>query len=305
MFIVNHRKFFYALSALLVAGSLAVLVLWGLKPGIDFKGGSLVEVDYASSTRPTAEAVQPALNALNLGQYSLLPTGTTGFILRTAELTPDTHTAVLSALSQSGALGLTEKEFDSVGPTLGEETLQKSWISVVMVLAAIVLFITFAFRKVSKPVSSWKYGIIAVVCLLHNIIIPIGLFALLGHGSGVEVDALFITALLVIIGFSVHDNIVVFDRVRENLHRNVEEKQKKTFDVIVGDSIKQTFVRSVNTSLTTLIAIFVLYLVGAEATQHFALALLVGITAGTYSSIFLGSPLLVTVFKWQEKAKKA
>ncbi len=303
MFIVNHRKFFYALSAILVAGSLVALAVWGLKPGIDFKGGSIVEVDYATSTRPATTAIQPGLNALNLGEYSLLPAGATGFILRTPELMPDAHTAVLSVLDEGGKVSMTEKEFDSVGPTLGRETLQKSWISVVMVLAAIVLFITFAFRKVSKPVSSWKYGIIAVICLLHNIIIPIGVFALLGHGSGIEVDALFITALLVIIGFSVHDNIVVFDRVRENLHRNAEGRQKKDFTAIVGESINQTFVRSVNTSLTTLIAIFVLYLVGAQATQYFALALLVGITSGTYSSIFLGSPLLVTVYKWQEGKK--
>ncbi|HVT74954.1 MAG TPA: protein translocase subunit SecF [Candidatus Paceibacterota bacterium] len=306
MFIVQYRKFFYVLSALLIAGSVAALWVWGLKPGIDFKGGSIVEVEYASSTRPVLSAVQTGLDTLDLGEYSVRETGSTGFILRTAELTPDQHTAVLSILgSANGAkqTDMSEKRFDSVGPILGEEALQKSWISVLLVLLAIVLFITFAFRGVSRPVKSWKYGIIAIIALAHDIIIPAGVFALLGHTAGIEVDTLFVTALLVVLGFSIHDTIVVFDRVRENLKHNHEGKQKKPFDVIVGESINQTFVRSINTSLTTLIAIFVLYMVGAEATRHFSLALLVGIAAGTYSSIFLGSPLLVTVYEWQEGKK--
>lgn len=304
MFIVTYRKFFYTLSALLVIGAIVALSVWGLKPGIDFKGGSIIEVEYASSTRPVAASLSPAIDALKIGEYSIRETGTSGFIIRTSELSPEQHDAVLSALSTGSAaekLPISEKRFDSVGPILGKEALQKSWISIALVLLAIVIFITFAFRGVSKPVKSWKYGVIAIIALAHDVIIPAGVFALIGHTLGVEVDTLFVTALLVVLGFSIHDTIVVFDRVRENLKHNVEGKQKKSFDVIVGESINQTFVRSINTSLTTLIAIFVLYLVGAEATQHFALALLVGITAGTYSSIFLGSPLLVTVYKWQEK----
>ncbi|HEU5114524.1 MAG TPA: protein translocase subunit SecF, partial [Candidatus Paceibacterota bacterium] len=275
--------------------------LWGLKQGIDFTGGSLVQVEYASSTRPTVAELSPALDSLKFGQYSIRESGESGYILRTETLSPEQHNAVLSALNENGKLTMAEKEFNSVGPVLGKEALQKSEFSIIMVIIAIVLFITFAFRHVSRPVKSWKYGVIAIVALAHDVILPVGVFAVLGHFLGIEVDTLFVTALLVVLGFSVHDTIVVFDRVRENLRHNAEGKQKKSFDTIVGESINQTFVRSVNTSLTTLIAIFVLYLVGAEATQHFALALLVGITAGTYSSIFLGSPLLVTVYKWQEK----
>jgi preprotein translocase subunit SecF len=169
---------------------------------------------------------------------------------------------------------------------------------------AIVLFITFAFRGVSRPVKSWKYGLIAIVALAHDVIVPVGLFSYLGHTMGLEVDTLFFTALLVILGFSIHDTIVVFDRVRENLKHYGAGGAKKSFESIVGESINQTFVRSINTSLTTLLAILVLWLVGAEATKNFSLALLVGITAGTYSSIFLGSPLLVTVYNWQEKKSK-
>jgi preprotein translocase subunit SecF len=196
------------------------------------------------------------------------------------------------------ATSITETEFNSVGPVLGAEAARKAIVSILLVIAAIVLFIAYAFRKVSEPVSSWKYGLTAIIALVHNIIIPIGLFAILGHFKGYEVDTLFVTALLVVLGFSVHDNIVVFDRVRENLHTS---GTKKSFDQVVGDSISQTFTRSVNTSLTTLLALVVLYFVGGAATQHFSLALIVGIAAGTYSSIFIGSPLLVTLQKMQVK----
>ncbi len=304
MFIVTYRKFFYAISGIILVASIAALSIWGLKPGIDFKGGSIIEIEYASSTRPTVDSVKPALDALDFGEYSVRETGDAGFIIRTAELTPELHNTILTALSGGSTTTISEKRFDSVGPILGEEALQKSWMSIALVLIAIVIFITFAFRGVSRPVASWKYGLIAIVALVHDVVVPAGVFAVLGHFAGVEVDTLFVTALLVILGFSIHDTIVVFDRVRENLKHNFEGKLKKPFDVIVGESINQTFVRSINTSLTTLIAIFVLYLVGAEATRHFSLALLVGILMGTYSSIFLGSPLLVSVFKWQEKKKE-
>ncbi len=300
MFIIIYRKLFYTIAALLVLGSIIALSMWGLNPGIDFKGGSIIEVEYASSTRPTIESFKSSLDALNIGEISIRETGSEGYILRTTELSPEAHDAITSVLSAAGT-GFNEKRFDSVGPILGKEALQKSWISVGLVLLAIVLFITFAFRGVSRPVKSWKYGLIAIIALAHDVIIPAGVFAILGHFAGFEVDTLFVTALLVILGFSIHDTIVVFDRVRENLNHDSAGKQKKPFENIVGDSINQTFVRSINTSLTTLIAIFVLYLVGAEATKHFALALLVGITAGTYSSIFIASPLLVTVYKMQEK----
>jgi preprotein translocase subunit SecF len=190
------------------------------------------------------------------------------------------------------------KTFDSIGPLLGAEALRKALVSIVLVIVGIVLFITFAFRKVSEPVSSWKYGLTAIIALIHDVIIPTGLFSILGHFYGYEVDTLFVTALLVILGFSVHDTIVVFDRVRENLRLS---SSRKSFPEVVGDSISQTIVRSINTSMTTLIALIVLYFVGGSTTEHFSLALIVGIAAGTYSSIFIGSALLVTIEKWGKK----
>lgn len=300
MFIVKHRIYFYVVSIIAVAASIAALSMWGLKPGIELRGGSIVEVEYASSTRPTMEALRPSLDALALGDYSIRPTGETGYIVRTEELSAPAHAAVLDALSGKGTLAVEEKRFNSIGPVLGKEALQKSFMSIVLVLVCIVLFITFVFRKVSKPVSSFKYGLMAVLGLAHNIVITAGAFAVLGHFAGFEIDTLFVTALLVILGFSIHDTIVVFDRVRENLGPNFSPRDKKGFEEIVGESISQTFVRSMNTSITTLIAIAALYVIGPDSTKHFSLALLIGIVAGTYSSIFISSPLLVTVFKRQK-----
>jgi len=301
MTIVKHRKIFYIISILLIASSVAAFSIWGLNLGVDFKGGTIIEVEYAGE-RPAASEIRTALATLGLNE-NIRPTGERGYILRMQTIDEKKHVEVLKTLSFDNSRPLSEKRFNTIGPLLGKEAVNKAFISVVLVLLCIVLFITFVFRKVSEPVSSWKYGIIAIVALFHDVIIPIGAFSVFGHFLGYEVDTLFVTALLVVLGFSIHDTIVVFDRVRENLRLNEESKNKKHFETIVGESISQTFTRSINTSLTTILALVVLYLVGAEVTKHFSLALLIGIAAGTYSSIFLGSPLLVTVEKWQKKKK--
>ena len=302
MWVVNHRKLFYTFSGLLVLASVVSLFVWGLQPGIDFTGGTLIELQYPSG-RPDQAVVASSLTAID-PTASVRPSGTDEYLVRMKPIDQTEKAAVLSALnaSQSDTASSTSpssavvKTFDTIGPVLGTEALRKAYVSIILVILGIVLFITFAFRKVSEPVSSWKYGLAAIVALAHDVIIPIGVFSVLGHFLGYEVDTLFVTALLVVLGFSVHDTIVVFDRVRENLHTSAN----KPFDQVVGDSISQTFTRSVNTSLTTLIALVILYIFGGSATEHFALALIVGIAAGTYSSIFIGSPLLVTLEKWKK-----
>lgn len=297
MFVVTHRKYFYILSALITAAAIAAIAIWGLKLGIDFKGGSIIEVEYVEN-RPEQAVLVSALAPLALNE-SIRPTGDSGYIIRMRAID---QTEKMSLSQTLGTFGTsTEKRFDSIGPLLGAEALRKSLVSIILVIIAIVLFIAYAFRKVSQPVSSWKYGVVAIVALLHDVIVPTGAFALLGHLAGYEVDTLFVTALLVVLGFSIHDTIVVFDRVRENLK---DAGGKKPFTEIVGASIAQTFTRSINTSLTTLLALIVLYFVGGESTHHFSLALIIGIITGTYSSIFLASPLLVTIQKWQEKKGK-
>ncbi len=305
MFVVIYRKFFYILSAILVVGSIISLLVWGLNLGIDFKGGSILEVAY-SGARPTKEVVDQKIASLNdpvLAGASVRETGDKGFIIRTKSLT-DAERKTLTAAVQDTATEndkVEVKRFDSIGPILGKELVRKSIFSIVLVILAIVLFITYAFRKVSEQVSSWKYGLTAVVCLIHDVIVPAGFFSILDHFKGFEVDTLFITALLVVLGFSVHDTIVVFDRVRENLKIDREYKTKKSFETIVGESVSQTMTRSINTSLTVLLSLTALYFFGAESTRSFSLVMFVGIFAGTYSSIFLGSPLLVTLGKLGKK----
>lgn len=299
MWVINNRKIFYFISITLVVLSLVALYFWGLKPSIDFTGGTIIDTAYQTNV-PSQDEVAKAVSAFDSGA-SVRTSGEGNYIIRLRSLSQDEHISIFKALTINGKFQPIEKTYDSIGPTLGVEALRKALVSIALVILGIVLYITFAFRKVSQPVSSWKYGLVAIIALIHDVIIPTGFFSLFGHVLGYEVDTLFITALLVVLGFSVHDTIVVFDRVRENLKNSSE---KKPFDQIVGESISQTFVRSINTSLTTLIALIVLYFVGSASTEHFSLALIIGIAAGTYSSIFVGSPLLVSLEKWQRKKKK-
>lgn len=296
MWVVNNRKIFYAFSIILVAASIASFFVWGLRPGIDFTGGTLIEIAYEDG-RPEQSAVYAAVSSID-PESSVRPYSENKYIIRMKAIDQGEKATVLDALSFNGTVKTSIDSFDSIGPVLGTEALRKALVSVALVIVAIVLFITFAFRKVSEPVSSWKYGLTAIVALLHDVLIPIGVFSILGAFAGYEVDTLFVTAILVILGFSVHDTIVVFDRVRENLRIS---PAKIPFEEVVGASISQTIVRSVNTSVTTLIALAALYIFGGSATAHFSLALIIGIAAGTYSSIFVGSPLLVTIEKWGRK----
>lgn len=297
MFIVKYRKIFYILSALLILGSIFSIYSFGLKQGVDFAGGSLLSINFEGKV-PTQDEVYQALVLLNLKDASLRSSDN-GFIVRLREISQPEKDAIMNSLTNLGYQPI-EKTFSSVGPILGKEALQKSWISIALVILVIVCFIAFAFRKVSKPISSWTYGLVAIFALLHDVLVPTGVFALLGYLYGFEIDTLFITALLVILGFSIHDTIVVFDRVRENLAHNEEYNEKKDFETIVGESISQTLIRSLNTSLTTLLAIVALYVWGPETVKNFSLTLIIGITVGTYSSIFIGSPLLVTINGWRK-----
>lgn len=293
MFIITYRKVWYALSALLIAASLGAVGVWGLKFGIDFTGGALMEVQF--ETLPTPATIYTQLEGVGVSGASVRQTGESGYLIRTPFLSEAEYAALRDAV------GGTEIRNDSVGPTIGNELATRAVYAILLVLIGITLFIAFVFRKVSKPVSSWKYGLVALLALAHDVIIPLGAFAVMGHFIGAEVDTLFVTALLVILGFSVHDTIVVFDRTRENLKHLAERNETEPFEETVGKSVTQTLARSINTSLTTLLALLALYIWGPEATKFFTLTLLIGITAGTYSSIFLGSPLLVTLQKLQKE----
>ena len=299
MFIIQHRNIFFIATGTLVLASLISLGVFGLHLGIDFTGGTLVEVRY-EGVRPDAPSLTRVLEDAGFEGFSLRESGESGYTLRTATLTDEQRAELSVVMSHQGGTAHID-QLSEVGPTIGVELRNKALIALGLVLLCILLFIAFAFRKVSKPVSSWIYGLIALVALIHDVVVPAGFFAFLGFLTGASVDTLFVTAILTILGFSVHDTIVVFDRVRENLRVNQERNRKEDFAETAGRSLGQTFVRSVNTSLTVLFTLLVLYFIGPASTRDFALTLLVGITAGTYSSIFLATPLLVAVEKWKQK----
>lgn len=322
--IIQNRKIFFSLSGILVVGAVVALVVWGLQLGIDFNGGSLMELSF-KETRPGAREVVRVIeeSELDLGEVKVQPSGDQELLLRSRTLSEDEHQALLNILANglggkmdvelmgvdgegqavtttaevsSGAAQedvFTENRFESIGPVIGQELKSKAVVAITIALAVIILYIAYTFRKISKPVASWKYGISAIIALAHDILIITGVFAALGHFLNVEVGILFVTALLTVLGYSVNDTIVVFDRVRENLIY----RPKETFVETVNASVNETITRSINTSLTTLLVLFSLYFLGGTSIREFILVLILGAIVGTYSSIFVASPLLVV---WQK-----
>lgn len=299
MFVIKYRNIFFGIIGAITLASLASLAIFGLSFSTDFTGGSLIEVRY-EGTVPETAALQESLTRSGLESVSVRGAGDNSVIVRAAPLTEATRAALSAAVAPGGEKGTIERLTD-VGPIIGEELRNKAFIAIGLVILCIVLFVAFAFRKVSKPVSSWTYGLITIVTLLHDVIVPLGAFALFGYLWGAQVDTLFVTAILTVLGYSVHDTIVVFDRTRENLRLNQEANRKEDFELVAGRSIEQTFVRSINTSVTTLLSLGALFFFGPAATQDFALTLIIGIVAGTYSSIALATPLLL-VAAYHKKA---
>jgi preprotein translocase subunit SecF len=290
MFVIKYKTLFISISAFFVTVAIASLIVFGLPLGIDFKGGSALEVQY-SAARPAIQTVSSAVAAAGFDHALVQPVGDQGYRIETATLSDAERAQVLAAT------GGMQTSFTSIGPSVGTELKHKAIASIILVLIAIILFVAYAFRKVSKPVSSWKYAFAVIIALVHDIIIPTGVFALLGHFLGAQVDTLFIVALLTTLGLSVADTIVVFDRIREHLHT----KAHMAFPQLVGESLSETFVRSINTSLVVLVMVLSLAIFGPATTKLFAITLAVGMFFGTYSSIFLASPLLVVMEQSQKK----
>lgn len=332
--VIKNSKLWFTISGILFIVSVAGFFMYGLKLGIDFTGGSLIELQYAPGKEISHEEVVTLLkdteksvneritaqrtsvsanvnaavptttndifpvptNTVSLGEPILTPT-TDGVVIRTKTLDQYTHQKIKEALEQKYP-GTIEKKFTTIGPTVGESLKQKAYLSVIVMLIGMILFIAWAFRKIPKKVSPWKFGVSAMVALFHDVFIPIGIFVLLGQLMNVEVESFFVTALLTVMGFSVHDTIVVFDRIRENM---IYQKRDESFADIAEKSVHQTFARSVNTSLTALITLLFLFLFGSETTRWFVFTMMIGIVVGTYSSIFIASPLLVA---WKERGTK-
>lgn len=293
----NFTKYsfiYYIVSVALVVASLACLLMFGLKFGIEFVGGSSMEIEFASQ-RPSNEDIQKALAQFNLGDITIKPTGSNGAVLQFKGVDEATHQKILAEVSKLSSAS--EKSFQYIGPSVGQELRNKTELSIVLALLAITIYIAFAFRKVSKPVSSWKYGITSLLALFHDILVPLGVFAILGRLYNIEITIPIVAALLTVLGFSVHDTIVIFDRIRENILR----KGMGQFEETVNWSLNQTLGRSLSTVFSTLIVLISIYFFGGETLKYFALSLIIGITSGAYSSIFIASPLLVSWYKWNLK----
>ena len=298
--IIKKKKTWFTLSGILFFISIIVFFIWGFRLGIDFTGGSLLEVSYTEQ-RQEMSLITESLTELELNSIQIQSAGDNDYILRFEEIDENIHQSIINKLENINIEGvenniLEEKRFEAIGPVIGNELKAKAIQSIIIVLIFIVLYIAYAFRRVSKPVASWKYGLSAIIALLHDIVVITGVFIVLGHYFNIEVDSLFVTALLTILGFSVHDTIVTFDRTRENLFKNKGED----FNKIVNISVNQTIVRSINTSFTTLMVLLAIYIFGGETIKNFVLALILGVIIGTYSSIFIASPLL-TIWKRKEE----
>ena len=299
MNIIGHKYIYLTLSGLVLLASVVFLFAWGLNLGIDFTGGSLMEIEFSQGAMPSADNVKEVLAPLKLGDITVQPLGERGMVLRFRDIDEQTHQQMLQAFTTlKGPTSTTERKFDTIGPTIGHVLRIQALEAVGLAALGIVLYIAWAFRRVSKPVASWKYGVVAVSAFIHDVTIPVGVFSFLGHFYGISVDALFITALLTVMGFSVHDTIVIFDRIRENL---AKIKQPEAYEQTVNHSVNETISRSINTSLTVILVLLAIFLFGGESTRYFSLTLIIGIIFGTYSSIFVASPLLVIWQQWDQK----
>ncbi|MFH1461272.1 MAG: protein translocase subunit SecF [Patescibacteria group bacterium] len=293
MNIISHRKIYFIFSAaLLIIGGLG-LIFWGLDFGVDFTGGTLMEVRFLGE-RPSNQEIQEKLAELELGQISLQTTGEQGLILRLKHIDEQTHQTILEKI---GLDQIEEQRFESVGPLIGSELKRKAIWAIGLAMLAIILYIAWAFRKVSRPIASWQYGLVAIIALFHDLFITLGFFAFLSHFKEIEIGLPFVAAFLTILGYSVNDTIVIFDRIRENLLRS----NWTDFSQVINQSINQSLTRCINTVLTTLFVLLAIFFLGGLSIKYFALALIIGIISGTYSSIFIASPLLVA---WQGRKYK-
>ena len=289
MTILRYSKFFRTLSAVLVVLSLAAIATFGLDLGIEFTGGSILEVAYEKE-RPSLEATREELLDLDIGLVSTQPVGDKGFLFRMKDLSEEKHQEVLLTLGSEAQ----ELRFESIGPVIGEELKGRAGLLLALALFSIVVYVMFAFRRITYPVHSWQWSLAALVALVHDILIPLGMLALLGEFYGVQITIPVVVALLTVVGYSVNDTVVVFDRIRENLVRKVGADFADT----VTQSLQQTFTRSLNTSLTTLFVVLAIVFFGGETLRYFALTLAVGIGAGSWSSLFV-APFLLE--KWATK----
>lgn len=290
---IKYHKIHYLIVGILIFASIICLVVFGLNLGIDFLGGSILELNF--ETRPASSVIQERLNSLNLGEIVIQPTGEKGVILRLRDIDEDTHQKILFNLSEVSKLE--EERFESIGPAIGRELRQKTMILIAVSLIALLLYIAIAFRKLKWPISSWQYGIVSIITLFIDVLIPFLVLVLLGKFYNVQFNIPIVAALLTILGYTINDKVIVFDRVREN----ILSTRSDNFSETVNSSLNQVIGRSLSTGLCTLLVLFAIFLFGGETLKYFSLTLIIGIIVGTYTSLFVASSLLAS---W-DRFKKA
>ena len=295
MYIITHRGFFFWLTGFILAAAIGAILVFGLPLGMDFTGGSLIQVEYPNGRPPLAD-IGKRISAVHTGAVLVRESGANAVSIRARTVTQAEHDDILNAISENAPT--LELAYTSVGPALGSQFANKALWALAAVILIIVLYIAFAFRRVSRPVPSWGYGLTVVAMLAIDLIVPAGFFAAYAHFTGAEVDSLFVVALLALLGYCVNDVIVIFDRIREHLARNEKIGLHESFEDTIGKSISETMTRSINTALTVVLALLALIYFGAEATRNFALVMLVGVVAGTFSSICRSAPLLIPIANW-------
>ncbi|HOK20712.1 MAG TPA: protein translocase subunit SecF [Candidatus Paceibacterota bacterium] len=294
---IKTRKIAYWISGALVLIAWLSLIIFGLKPGMDFTGGSVLELKL-NGVSVDHQVIADIYHQLGYQNVSISTSGDDGLLIRSSDISEENHQNIISQIKEKYN-EVEELRFESFGPVIGRELRNKSIQAIILVVVCIILYLSYAFRQVSRPMASWRYGVTAILALIHDISIPAGLFAILGHFHGVEIDSNFIVALLVILGFSVHDTIVVFDRIREKLRTH----PSLDFGQIINEGINETIRRSILTSLTLVLVLLALLIFGPTNLFYFTLTLLIGTFFGTYSSIFIVSPLLYDWYLFLQKRK--
>ena len=295
MNLMKHKYWFLIFSAAILIPGIVTILVWGMKLSIDFTGGTLLTYKFNAPIN-TGE-LKEVLDSQGAGVQVITTNSQTDYSIRTREIQSNDIDRVKNAVSAKFD-GAILRSFETVGPVIGRETTKNAAVSLMWASIGILLYIAYAFRNIPKPYSSFRFGVSAILAMLHDAFIVLGVFSILGHFFKIEIDSLFITAMLTVIGFSVHDTIVVFDRIRENLNKLPKQMN---FEEVVNYSIVETLSRSLATSLTVLITLLSLYLLGGESIKNFVLAMLIGIFSGTYSSIFTASPILVV---WEQLISK-
>lgn len=292
---LKYKKFYLIFSLLLGLLSLIFLAIFGLNFGIDFTGGSILEIEYQDS-RPSNQEIAENLAVLELGEIVIQPTEERGVIIRTKEISEEKHQEIISKLKEGKELK--ELRLETIGPVIGQELRQKTIILIIVSFAALLFYVAFAFRQISQMVSPWQYGAISILTISFDVLVTVSIFALLGKLYNIQFNIPIVTALLTILGYTMNDKIIIFDRIRENLLRN---KKSVDFEELINQSLNQILSRSLSTGFCTLLVLILIVLFGGETLKYFSLTLIVGIVIGTYSSIFLAPFVLTAWLQWRKK----